>query len=127
MDSLIGIVIRDGQLCQRYIDHNGKERVTPVQEEKAEQSVSERFKDTETVPQDWAPLADTSVLEPLLTRNEHVARSCALEALLVKAFARSSPGTETFDTRGNTAVKELLTELCRIMGGEWSERAKSIR
>ena len=125
--SLIGIVVVDGVLHQRYVDRHGKEQLVPVP---TAPPSSPSFVDTETIPHDWTP-RDSEVLEPkaksaMLTRDEHVKRSCQLEALLVKVFTRSCPDTQRLDVKGNTALKEIIQDLCLIAGGEWITRAKDI-
>lgn len=129
-ETLIDVEIRDGQLVKKVARKDGSIEYVPVEEKSTKPSMTERFADTETVPNDWKPTT-TKVLMPKqpLTREQHVDRSCRVEAVLIKAFSprMRESSTETLDTRGNTAVKELLENLCDAMGGEWKERAKHIK
>lgn len=139
-DTLLDIVIKDGKLFKR-VYRNGEEVLEPVQEHKEEpsqsfsQSFSQRFADTETIPQDWTPPDEnTEILKKRdkhgLTRAEHVDRSLRVEAILVKAFSprmRLGHVTETIDTNGNGALKELLVDLCKAMGPPWNEKIPHIK
>jgi hypothetical protein len=135
-DTLLDIVIKDGQLFKRVF-RNGEEVLEPVQEDNNEpsRSFSQRFDDTETIPQDWTPPSDnTEILKPIekkgMTRAEHVDRSLKVEAVLVKAFSprmRLGRSTETIDTNGNGALKELLIDLCKAMGPPWNEKIPHIK
>lgn len=139
-DTLLDVVIKDGQLFKR-VYRNGEEVLEPVQEHKEEPSktFSERFANTETIPQDWIPPDEnTQILKPHvekhtrhgLTRAEHVDRSLRVEAILVKAFSprmRLGHVTETIDTNGNGALKELLVDLCKAMGEPWTSKIPNIK
>ena len=124
-ETLLGVVIQDGRLMQRVL-RGSEEMLEPVPERPAEDS----FADTETCPAPWVPLAESGS-EPrqtttMLTHRQHEQRSIQLEALLTKALGVGADGQPTVvDTRGNTAVAELLRSMCHIMGrADWAEQIR---
>lgn len=131
-ETLVDIVIKNGQLFKKLLK-NGKEILEPVEED-VERDTTNDFADTSTVPAPWKD-ADTEILMPknkghkVLTRSQHVDRSLRLEAVLVKALGPKMRGSdmETIDLGGNSALKELLLDLCQASGGEWSKVAKRIK
>lgn len=135
-ETLLDVVMRDGKLFKRVI-RNGESVLEEIVEEnkKEETSFSERFSGTETIPQDWTPPSDTTqILTPLshaVTKSEHIDRSLRVEAILVKAFSprmKSMKGEiNVIDTKGNGALKELLTDLCKALGGDWEDRISDIK
>lgn len=129
-ETLIDVEVRDGVLVKKVARKDGRIDYVPVEHTNTKPSMTERFADTETIPADWKPTT-TEVLMPKqpLTREEHVDRSCRVEAVLIKAFSPRMRGdfTESLNTNGNTAVKELLEDLCRAMGGPWLEEMKRIK
>jgi len=121
--TLVDIVFINGKLCKAIEHTDGTKEYVPVKSEESS------FQDTETIPCDWKPTT-TEVLErhTPLTKDEHIDRSCRIEAILVKAFSpRMGESNSYLDTRGNTALKELLKDLCRAMGGEWEEKSNKIK
>ena len=126
-ETLADVVIRDGRLMKKFVDRHGNETFAPIEEEN-----EDPFAGTETVPSDWTTSEDTDpVLIPkeALTRAEHTDRSLKVEATLIKALSPRvgrRGGTETIDTNGNTALRDVLIDLCKAMGGEWADRAKHI-
>jgi len=130
-ETLIDVEIRDGKLVKKVARKDGTIDYVPVEETVTKPSITERFEGTDTIPQSWSPPKTENVLTPKqpLTREEHVDRSCRIEAVLIKAFSPRMSGskTESVDTRGNTALKELLVDLCNAMGGPWVEKANKIK
>jgi len=123
-ETLIDLVMKNGRLMKKVLK-NGEETLVPVEEE------NDQFKDTKTVPNDWNPQTACALVPPddPLTKDQHVNRSMRIEALLVKAISpRMKDGkTETIDTGGNSALKELLKDLCKAMGGPWLEYTDKIK
>jgi len=115
--SLLGVVIRDGRLCQRVRHADGTETVQPVVEESPDP-----YKETVTVPAPWNPQTENALRrrrpEDGWTREEHVKRSLAVEAVWVRwtSGRTTGPGTETINTRGNAMLASLLKELGAALG-----------
>lgn len=134
----------DGVLCELVIHCNGDHEYVPIpvvekdpsfEEFETERKVKDPFEGvgTRTVPSRWDKDATTNVLEKkgsdettksvrdsgrMRTVRERADQSCRLEALLVKVFS----GKDILNVNGNTALKEVLEELCRIMGEPWSDK-----
>jgi hypothetical protein len=100
---------------------------------------------TRTVPSRWDKDATTNVLEKksespreittttlnkngqngsgrMRTVRKRNDQSCQVEALLIKIFNDNGEGTEPLNVRGNTALKEVIDDLCRIMGEPWCNK-----
>jgi hypothetical protein len=125
--SLAGVFFLNGRLVQKIRHASGKEEIIPVPE-----LDRDPFSETQTVPQDWKPSNESPITErrdrEYRTSREHVDRSCLLEALLIKIFsARIKDQTDTFDTRGNSALAEVLRDLCRIAGSPWDQMVSRIK
>lgn len=136
-ESLIGLFSDENNvLCEKIVHKDGTIEYLPIDIPEEIQSITERFKDTDTIPHDWAPdqetrvphdwtPQDTDTLEQLsesLTREEHINRSLQLEVLLVKIF-----GTNNVDTKGNQAFKAVIQDLCKIAGGHWPDYIQKIK
>jgi hypothetical protein len=137
-ESLIGL-FSDGNnvLCEKIVHADGTFDYIELDVEDDLKSITDRFKGTDTVPNDWAPDDDDthgpqswekgseSTLEQisdLLTRDQHLERSVSLELLLVKIFALGE-----VNTKGNMQFKGILVEMCKIAGGHWLENIKDIK
>jgi len=123
-ETLLGVVIQDGRLMQRVL-RGSEEVLEPV----PERDTADSFADTETRPAPWVPLAESGSEPPsttMLTHRQHEQRSIQLEALLTKALGVGADGSPSVtDTRGNTALAELLREMCQIMGrADWAEQVR---
>lgn len=127
-ETLLDLVILDGKLFKKVLKA-GEESLVPVEEKKP--LTGRFFEDTDTYPQEWDPQTANALTPPSdpLTREELVNRSMRVEALLIKALSpRMKRGdTESFDTGGNGALKELLQDLCRVMGGPWLDYVERIK
>jgi hypothetical protein len=134
-DSLVGMVRHNGILCKMVKHTDGTTDYIPVD---AEESITERFKDTETTPNDWTPPEEDTKTHPMQdwnpetvstlqlsvphTRDEHFKISVKFESLMIRIF----DGTEV-DTQGNRQFKGVLEALCLIMGGDYKEHIKKIK
>ena len=129
-DTLIDVFIgEDGKLYKKVLHADGtKERVLVDKSAEADPSMSERFADTETVPNDWSDPGTEAITAPPnpMTREERSDMSLRIEALMAKWTTRTTGNSGTIDTKGNTAVKEMLIDLCRALGGPWLDVAERI-
>lgn len=137
-ESLYGLFRnKNNVICEKVVHTDGTIEYVELELPEDIDSITDRFKDTDTIPHDWKPeqegtqvpndwkQSDTNTLEELpdpLTRDERVQASLKLELLLVKIF-----GTHNVDTKGNQAFKAVLIDLCKIAGGSWAEYIKKIK
>lgn len=145
-ESQLGLRWVNGELCELVIHGDGREEFKPIPREEVcfEEFEEDPFKDTSTVPNKWDRDATTNVLEKkvdsrevttttlkrkssngsgrMRTVRERADQSCRLEALLVKIFGDDGDSDEVLNVNGNTALKEVLEDLCRIVGEPWSNR-----
>jgi len=123
--TLVGMVMRDGVLCQIIQHPGGSTEYVPVEEENSK-SITEAFEGEDTKPQDWNPDDDTdTVISKPKPKGEHIDCSLALEAAMVKWFHGSSTG-QKIRCNGNKLFKQILKDLCNILGGEWLDRIQDI-
>lgn len=124
-ESLYGLFRnKNNVVCEKIVHTDGTIEFIELDITEELESITERFKDTDTVPHDWNP-EDTDTLYELpdpLTKDERIQASLKLELLLVKIF-----GTNNVDTKGNLAFKAVLTDLCKIAGGHWNEYINKIK